>query len=111
MDANGDNYNPDETLIMAYTHPDCMSYFSDEQAQRMKNAIATLPFLQQTVVSWQELFVSNRTITADETIEGCDITVENVTIQNNSDVVIHATNIVTINNDFKVNLGSTLEIQ
>ncbi len=108
-DANGDSYNPDETLIMAYTHPDCMSYFSNEQGQRMRNAIATLSFLQQTVVC-EETIVSNRTITADETIEGCDVKVDNVTIQNNSDVIIDATNNVTIEKNFEVKLGSTFEI-
>jgi len=49
-DANGDSYNPDETLIMSYTNPSCMSYFSPLQGQRMRNAIATLAFLQKTVV-------------------------------------------------------------
>ena len=111
IDANGDSYNPDETLIMAYSHPDCMSYFSDEQGERMRNAIATLSFLQQTVISCEETIVSNRTITTNETIEGCDVKVENVTIQNNSDVIIDATNNVTIEKNFEVRSGSTLEIK
>jgi len=109
-DANNDAYNPDETLIMSYTNPDCMSYFSDEQGQRMRNAIATLPFLQQTVECY-ETIVSDRTITYDETILGCDIQVENVTIQNNSNVIIDATNNVTIEKNFEVNAGSTFEIK
>lgn len=109
-DANGAAYNPDETLIMSYSHPDCMSYFSNEQGQRMRNAIATLPFLQQTVVC-NETIISNRTITNDETIEGCDIKIENVTIQNNSDVIIDATNNVTIEKNFEVKVGSTFEIK
>jgi len=50
-DANGDSYNPDEQNIMAYTHPDCMDYITPLQGSRARNAIATLPFLQQTVVS------------------------------------------------------------
>lgn len=48
-DANGDSYNPDEQNIMAYTTPQCMSYFTPLQGLRMRNAIATLPFLQQTL--------------------------------------------------------------
>ena len=87
-----------------------MSYFSNEQGQRMRNAIATLPFLQQTVVC-NETIVSNRTITNNETIEGCDIKIENVTIQNNSDVIIDATNNVTIEKNFDVKVGSTFEIK
>jgi hypothetical protein len=50
-DANGDSYTPDEQNIMAYTHVDCMDYFTPFQGSRARNAIATLPFLQQTVVS------------------------------------------------------------
>lgn len=50
-DPNGDPYNPDESLIMAYTLPDCMEYFSQGQGQRMRNAIASLPILQNCIVS------------------------------------------------------------
>lgn len=110
-DENGDSYDPDETLIMAYTHPDCMSYFSDEQGDRMRTAIETLSFLQDVVISCGETIVSNRTIYSDETIEGCDVKVENVTIQNNADVIIEATNNVIIEKNFEVKVGSTLEIK
>lgn len=48
-DANGDNYNPDEQNIMAYTTPQCMSYFTSLQGLRMRNSIASLPYLQQTI--------------------------------------------------------------
>jgi hypothetical protein len=109
-DVNGASYNPNEALIMSYTHPDCMSYFTNEQGQRMRNAIATLPFLQQTVVC-NETIVSNRTITNDETIWGCDIKIENVTIQNNSNVLMVAINNVTIEKNFEVKVGSTFEIK
>ena len=50
-DANGQSYNPDTHNIMAYTIPDCMSYFTPLQGLRMRNAISTLPYLMQTVVS------------------------------------------------------------
>ena len=49
-DENGDSYNPDEHNIMSYTHPDCMEYVTTGQAQRARNAIEILPFLQQTLV-------------------------------------------------------------
>jgi len=109
-DANGDSYNPDETMIMSYTHPDCMSYFSEEQGDRMITAINSLTFLQNCVTC-EETIISNRTITSDEIILGCDISVENVTIQNNSNVVIYATNSIIIENDFEVQVGSTLEVK
>ncbi len=111
-DAHGDSYNPDETLIMSYTHPDCMSYFSEEQGTRMRTAIATLPFLQDVVmVDCEEIIISDRVIIADETIEGCDIKVENITIRDNSIVIIDATNEVVIEKNFEVEVGSTLEIR
>ncbi|TXD80997.1 hypothetical protein ESY86_19560 [Subsaximicrobium wynnwilliamsii] len=50
-DANGDSYDPDEQNIMSYSTPQCMSYFTPLQGLRMRNAIATLPFLQQTLES------------------------------------------------------------
>ncbi|MGB0879750.1 MAG: zinc-dependent metalloprotease [Polaribacter sp.] len=62
-DANGDSYNPDTTQIMSYSHPDCMSHFSQGQGVRARNAIATLPFLQQTVVDCGTNCQDNITIT------------------------------------------------
>ncbi|MCK9448033.1 MAG: hypothetical protein M0Q41_03545 [Bacteroidales bacterium] len=49
-DPNGDAYNPDESLIMGYTLPDYMKYFSDGQGQRMRNSIAKLQILQNCLV-------------------------------------------------------------
>lgn len=50
-DANGDSYNPDEHNIMAYTTPQCMSYFTSLQGLRARNAIASLSYLQQTLAT------------------------------------------------------------
>ena len=50
-DSNGETYNPDEQNIMAYTNFSCMDYLTPLQGSRARNALATLPFLQQTVVS------------------------------------------------------------
>jgi hypothetical protein len=47
-------YNPDELVIMAYTWPGCMQYFTQGQGARMRDAIATLPYLQATVVTGPE---------------------------------------------------------
>ncbi len=48
-DANGDSYNPDEKNVMSYTDINCMEYFTPKQGERMRNAINTLSYLQQTV--------------------------------------------------------------
>jgi hypothetical protein len=45
-DAQGDPYDPDETNIMAYSHPDCYEFFSAGQGERMRNTISVLPLLQ-----------------------------------------------------------------
>lgn len=48
-DANGDIYNPDENNVMAYTDINCMEYFTVGQGERMRNAISSLSYLQQTI--------------------------------------------------------------
>lgn len=58
-----------------------------------------------------EVEIADRTINSDENIDGCDVIIDNVTIQNNSDVIIDAENSVKIEKDFEVKLGSTLEIK
>lgn len=45
------NYNPDTKVIMAYSYPGCMEYFTDGQGERARNSIATLPYLQNTKIS------------------------------------------------------------
>jgi hypothetical protein len=50
-DINGQSYIPDTHNIMAYTTPSCMSYFSSLQGLRMRNAIASIPALNNTVIS------------------------------------------------------------
>ena len=51
VDANGHSYNPDTKNIMAYSTPQCMSYFTPLQGLRMRNAIQTLSHLQQALVN------------------------------------------------------------
>ncbi|MFW6223206.1 MAG: hypothetical protein ACOC3T_06310, partial [Bacteroidota bacterium] len=94
-DANGDIYNPDETLIMSYAPPDCMRRFSEEQANRMRNAIATLPFLQDVIIPCGETVISNITITSDESYLNCVVTVLDASIENNANVRINAINELT----------------
>ena len=54
---------------------------------------------------------TNQTITANRTIAGCVINVQNVTVQNNAKLTIDATDLTTINGPFEVKLGSQLEIK
>jgi hypothetical protein len=51
FDANNEPYNPDTANLMSYTRLNCMEYFSPKQGQRMRNAIETLPFLQDALMN------------------------------------------------------------
>ncbi|MCF6350569.1 MAG: zinc-dependent metalloprotease [Flavobacteriaceae bacterium] len=48
------NYNPDAKIIMAYTSPNCMQYFTKGQGERMKNAIATLDHLTSSAIKCRD---------------------------------------------------------
>ena len=54
---------------------------------------------------------TNQTVTANRTITGCEINVQNVTVQNNAKLTLDAENVTTINGPFEVKLGSQLEIK
>jgi len=48
---NISSYNPDTKNIMSYSSIYCYEYFSAGQGERMREAIATLPFLQATITN------------------------------------------------------------
>jgi hypothetical protein len=56
-------------------------------------------------------YIHDETINTDVTIEDCNIDIDNVTIQNNANVIIDAETNLTIQKDFEVKVGSTLEIK
>lgn len=45
------SYKPDTKNIMSYSSINCYEYFSPGQGERMREAIATLPFLQAAIVN------------------------------------------------------------
>jgi len=49
-DQNGDEYQPDTTNHMSYSHPNCRVNFTPNQKTRMKNAIWYLPVLHNTIL-------------------------------------------------------------
>ncbi|MCO6491025.1 MAG: zinc-dependent metalloprotease [Phaeodactylibacter sp.] len=78
-DSNGDRYAPDVHNIMGYTHLDCMEYFSEGQAERMRQAIAILPILQACVAApdFPGYFANlNSTWTVDNTPNNGDFLIE-----------------------------------
>ena len=48
-DVNNQLYQPDVNLIMSYTSPSCMTYFSTKQVERMKSSIANLSYLRKAL--------------------------------------------------------------
>ncbi len=53
----------------------------------------------------------NQTVTTNTTVNGCDVNVQNVNVQNNAKLTIDAQNNATINGPFEVQIGSELEIK
>lgn len=45
------SYMPDTKNIMSYTAISCLDYFSNGQGERMREALATLPYLQATITN------------------------------------------------------------
>jgi len=54
---------------------------------------------------------TNQTVNTNQTVTGCDINVQNVTVTNNKKLILDAVEDVTIIKDFEVQLGSELEIK
>ena len=59
----------------------------------------------------EEVEIISRTISSDETINGCNVKVENVTIQNNADIEINIEHGIIIQKKFEVRQASTLLIE
>jgi hypothetical protein len=53
--------------------------------------------------------IQNINYTTSQTITGCNISIQNVTVQNNSTVIFDATDNITINGPFQVQTGSTFQ--
>lgn len=65
IDANGDAYHPDVRLIMSYTDPRCMQYFTPMQGMVMRSAIEDLTFLQNTVIATMNPSLTGKTVMCD----------------------------------------------
>lgn len=102
QDANGDYYDPDETLIMSYAHDKCVWKFSPGQVARMRQIILTTPVLLACLVQpdYTELSInSNTTWTKTNTLNNGDILIEN-------DLVIESGATLTIDAGVTVHFGT-----
>lgn len=78
-----------------------------------KHSIHDCPYNNSSLVYYKckTTNIHNTNITTNQTIIGCDVSIQNVTISNNSNVIIDAGGNVNINGPFDVQIGSELEIK
>lgn len=110
------SYTPDTNVIMAYTAPECMAYFTSEQGDRMRNSIATLPYLQATLTTDLEgncdcestLTINNTFNTGDdEYFEVSNWITSTATVNSGANVTYDAGNYIHLNPGFIAKNGST----
>jgi|GEM_PF-2251491 len=68
-------YDPDVELIMSYTHPGCMTYFSGEQVNKMQWSIENLAHLQEAMFDFNDFCKGCSTpgLTVNGAIEIADV--------------------------------------
>lgn len=99
-DPNGQPYNPNTRLVMAYTHPDCMSYITEGQGERMRAIIATEASLQACLTTPP---------TATTTIINTNTTWSS-SMHFNGNIEINSNVTLTINNGAKIRLSNNGKI-
>ena len=107
------SYSPDEEVIMAYTFPGCMEYFTAGQGQRMRNSIASLPYLQATI-SNHTISCCSKNLTLSNTVNSgeSDIyTVDNwikstASINNGANITYDAGDKIYLQTGFQAASGS-----
>ncbi|HPI09165.1 MAG TPA: hypothetical protein PLM41_22385, partial [Saprospiraceae bacterium] len=102
-DSAGTPYDPDETLIMSYSHDKCMTRFTPDQGARMRTMIETVsPVLQACVVhpdyTGQQTINSTTTWSPSNTPNNGDIRIE-------GDLVIESGATLTIQAGVTVHFG------
>jgi hypothetical protein len=73
-----------------------------------KNAINSFG---NNVLDCNVTYFTNQTVTSNTYITDCDIYVQNVTVQNNANLTLDATNETIIDSSFDMTLGSTLNVE
>lgn len=106
-DPNSDTYSPDTRNYMSYSRKACRDRFSRGQeyvASFWANSTQRQS-LDNTTTLWYETIQTNRTISDDVVI------LDNVTITNNSDVIINACELTILERGFQIEAGSTLRVE
>lgn len=109
VDANGDPYNPNTSLIMAYTLPSCMSMFTNGQELRMREMLQNSSILQPVIVP-DNLTVSSLLVTGSSVVLydviGDLAFQTSVEVANDSKLTAKAGESITINSVFQADKGS-----
>jgi len=102
---------------MDYTDDACKNLFTQGQKNRMRALFDDQNGLRRNMLGhcltgpfWVNF--ANETVTSDSTVKSCgNIDVEDVSVTNNAKLKLEAPGKVTINHNFSVPVGSTLEIK
>ena len=106
-DANGDSYNPNTSLIMAYISPNCMQYHTQGQFDRMKAMIVNSPILQNVIVPKNDLILSGTINGTNEYRTAGNISSTQII---NSGTTKYKAEEIELNGGFEVKLGAEFEI-
>ena len=123
-DANNDLYNPDEKIIMAYTYPQCMQYFTNGQGQRMRDQMANSPILTVRSVPY-DLKLQNRTFSSGDLLYATSGTIStgknidpnqstgNFIASGSTKIILKAGHSINISNgtEFNPNISGSMSLQ
>lgn len=108
-------YDPDEHNNMSYSHPDCLEYFTQDQGQRMRNAITTESILQACIVPNCDITITDPDVIWNSPIEvkgnlviedGAKLTITNiVSFYPNSSVIVKVGGKLIINGGTLTNVN------
>jgi len=110
VDANGDPYNPEMDLIMAYIRPNCMQVFTNGQETRMRTALANSTLLQNVIVP-NSLVINSLTVSPGinrlyDVVN--NLTAQtNVVVQPNGTLTLRAGNSIVLKNLFHAQASSS----
>lgn len=107
--TGGGGYYPDTHNIMSYTQLHCMSHFTHEQGNRMRQALDKSRVIAKvknvTNVTNQDIII-NTTLSS----RNCDMSLQNINISDGVELVIHAGNSISIDGYFFTGVNAKLNI-
>jgi hypothetical protein len=102
---------------MDYTDDACMNLFTNGQKARMRALFDEQVGLRKNMLGHCLVYplvvnFTNQTVNSDTTVKSCgDINVQDVNVTNNAKLKLDAPNVITIDANFSVPIGSQLQIK